>query len=170
MAASKIVFPVGRALLVVGAVLLLAGMLLPWFRVMGTQSQLPAGEYDGAGATNLFNNLSKTPYAWAAYVWLVLVMIFAVISALIGRKFSNFGTSGVLVLALYGILITVADNLVSQGVTSGAAEVSLSYGYFTAIIGSGLIEGGSRLLKPRARPEKELPPQPPPPLVPEEKK
>jgi len=150
MAEQKTLFPVGRVVLLVGAVLLIVSLFLPWFVIGGSQQRLPAGTYDGVGITNVLNTLAQGPYAWAAFAWLILVVVFGVTSAFVGRKFSMFGTSGILVLALYAILIFVAANLINQGVTSGAATVGFAYGFFLAIIGSALIETGARLKKPAA--------------------
>jgi len=133
MAEQKTLFPVGRVVLLVGAVLLIVSLFLPWFVIGGSQQRLPAGTYDGVGITNVLNTLAQGPYAWAALAWLILVVVFGVTSAFVGRKFSMFGTSGILVLALYAILIFVSANLINQGVTSGAATVGFAYGFFLAI-------------------------------------
>jgi len=70
-------------------------------------------------------------------------------SAFVGRKFAMFGTSGILVLILYEILIYVAANLASsQDPSGGTTTISFSYGFFLAVIGSALIETGARLKKP----------------------
>ena len=156
MAEEKRIFPVGRIVLIVGAGVLLLGVFLPWFHLGGTNPQLPAGDYTGVGLTNLLNDLAKGPYAWAAFAWLVVVVVLAVVAALMGRKFSNFGTSGVLVLVLYAILIYVAANLSNQSSSSGSGDVSFAYGFFPAIIGAALIETETRMAKPK--PMAEAPP------------
>jgi|GEM_PF-3101746 len=151
--AKKSLFPVGRVLLLVGAVLLIISLFLPWFLIGGPRTDVRAGTYDGVGLTNLLNDLAKGPYAWAAFIWLILVVIFAVISAFVGRKFAMFGTSGILVLVLYAILIFVAANLASSNDPSGGtATVAFAYGFFLGILGSALIEAGARLKKPAAAP------------------
>ena len=143
MAETKTLFPVGRVLLLVGAVLLVVGLFLPWFTISGNRQDVVAGEYTGVGLTNLLSDLANAPYAWAAFIWLILVAIFGVMSAFVGRKFAMFGTSGILVLALYAILIYVAANLASsQDPWVGTATVSLTYGFILAIIRSALIEAG----------------------------
>lgn len=163
MAEPKTLFPVGRVLLLVGAVLLVVGLFLPWFTIGGSRQDVVPGDYTGVGLTNLLNDLANGPYAWAAFIWLILVVVFGAASAFVGRKFAMFGTSGILVLILYAILLFVAANLASsQDPSGGTATVSFAYGFFIAIIGSALIEAGARMKKPAAAPM----PAPPAPATP----
>lgn len=154
MAERRRLFPAGRALLAIGAVLLLFSLFQPWFRLSGAQERLPAGEYTGVGMTTLLNGLAQGPWAWAAFGWLGVCVIAAFAGAIVGRRVASFGTSGILVLVLYAILIFVAANLVNQGASSGLAEVSFVFGFFGAIVGSALIEAGSRVARPAAVPER----------------
>ncbi|HYM41071.1 MAG TPA: hypothetical protein VEY12_13160 [Thermoplasmata archaeon] len=157
MAEAKRVLPAGRILLAVGGVLLLVALFLPWFGIGGNQSQLPAKDYNGIDLTTLLNNLAKGPYAWLAFAWLLIVAFLAFVAAGIARKIANFGTSGVLVLILYAILLIVAQNLVNQNATSGNATVALEYGFIVAIIGAACIEAGMRLFKAPAAPQEQPP-------------
>jgi len=166
MAETKTLFPVGRVLLLVGAVLLVVGLFLPWFTIGGARQDVVAGSYTGVGLTTLLNDLANGPYAWAAFVWLILVAVFGVMSAFVGRKFAMFGTSGILVLILYAILIYVAANLVSsQDPSGGTATISFAYGFILAVIGSALIETGARLKKPAPAAMPAAPPAAAPPAT-----
>ena len=153
MAETKRIFPVGRVVLLIGAAALLFGLFLPWFRISGTGTQLPAGDYTGVSFTTLLNDLTKAPYPWAAFAWLLVCVVVAIVAALLGRKFSNFGASGVLVLVLDATLIFLAKNLANQACSSGSAQVAFAYGFFPAIIGSALIETGTRMSKPKVKAE-----------------
>ena len=111
-------------------------------------------------------NLANGPYAWAAFFWLILVAVFGVMSAFVGRKFAMFGTSGILVLILYAILIYVAANLASsQDPSGGTATISFAYGFIFAVIGSALIETGARLKKPAPAAMPAAPPAAAPPAT-----
>ncbi|MGQ0797986.1 MAG: hypothetical protein ACT4OI_09035, partial [Methanobacteriota archaeon] len=94
------------------------------------------------------------PWAWAAFGWLGVCVIAAFAAAIVGRRVTSFGTSGILVLVLYAILLFVAANLVNQGASAGLAEVSFAFGFFGAIVGSALIEAGSRVARPAPEPER----------------
>ncbi|MGQ0796885.1 MAG: hypothetical protein ACT4OI_03335, partial [Methanobacteriota archaeon] len=70
MAERRRLFPTGRALLAIGALILLVTLFQPWFRISGAQERLPAGEYTGVGMTTLLNDLAQGPWTWAAFGWL----------------------------------------------------------------------------------------------------
>lgn len=148
MAETSRVSPVARVLLVVGAVLLLYSLFLPWFTVTGSRPELPAGTYTGVGSTELLNLLAKGPWAWIALGWLLVCSIVAIAVAALGRRTHNFGTSGILVLVLYAILFLVASNLVNQQAAGSNAGISFTYGFVGAVAGSALIEAGSRFPRP----------------------
>jgi len=138
-----------RGLLVLGAVVLLISLFLfPWFTVTGSRPELPAGTYNGLGSTELLNTLAKGPWAWIAFAWLFISAIVAIAVAAMGRRTHNFGTSGILVLILYFLLLFVAANLVNQQASGANAAVSITYGFVAAVAGSVLIEAGSRLPSP----------------------
>lgn len=149
MTEAKRVLPAGRVLLAVGGVMLLVGLFLPWLGITGNQAQLPTKDYSGIDATSLLNDLAKGPYAWIAFAWLLIVAFLAFAAAGLARKVANFGTSGVLVLILYAVLVVVAVNLVNQNNTSGSAGIFFEYGFFVALIGAACIEAGMRLFKAR---------------------
>lgn len=148
MAEASRVSPVARVLLVVGAALLLYSLFLPWFTVTGSRPELPAGDYTGVGSTELLNLLAKGPWAWIAFGWLLVCSVVAMAVAALGRRTHNFGTSGILVLVLYAILLLVAANLVNQQAAGSNAGISFMYGFVAAIAGSALIEAGSRFPRP----------------------
>jgi hypothetical protein len=148
MAAGSRVSPVARVLLVLGAAVLLYSLFLPWFTVTGTRPELPAGTYTGVGSTELLNSLAKGPWAWIGFGWLLVCSIVAIAVAAVGRRTHNFGTSGILVLVLYAILLLVAANLVNQQAGGSNAGISFAYGFVGAIAGSALIEAGSRFPRP----------------------
>jgi uncharacterized membrane protein YhaH (DUF805 family) len=151
MVDTKAVSPTARGLFVIGAALLVVGLFLPWFSVAGTQEKLPADTYTGVGTTELLNSLANGPYTWIAFGWLLACAVIALIVAVVGRRAHNFGTSGVLVLVLYALLLYVAANLVNQQSAGANASVSLAYGFVVAIVGSALIEAGSRYPRPTAK-------------------
>ena len=154
MAERRRLFPAGRAALGVGALLLLVSLFLPWFVVTGAQERLSAGTYTGVGSTTLLNDLAQGPWAWAAFGWLTVCVIAAFTSATMGRRVTNFGTSGILVLILFAILVYVAANLINEGVTAARADVTFAYGFFSALVGSALIETGTRIARPAGPPER----------------
>jgi len=146
---TKRLFPTGRLLLAVGGGLLLVGvLLLPWFSVGGQQADFPPDDYDAYAVSDRLNVLSDGPWAWIAYAYLFVVVILAFLFAGLGRKISNFGTSGILVLILYAILVYVAIDLINRSATAGAlATFGIAYGFVLAFVGTILIEVGSRLTK-----------------------
>jgi|SRR3990170_2313302 len=148
MVETRNVSPLARVLLVLGAAILLLSLFLPWFTVAGEEPQLPAGTYTGVGSTDLLNSLGRGPYAWIAFAWLLVCSIVAIAVAALGRRAHHFGTSGILVLVLYAILLFVAANLVNQQASASSAGVSIVYGFVVAVAGSALIEAGSRFPRP----------------------
>ena len=148
------VSPVACVLLVVGAaVLFLSLFYIPWFTVTGSRPELPAGTYTGVGTTELLNFLAKGPYGWIAFAWFIVCSIAAIVVAVLGRRSHNFGTSGILVLVLYAILLIVAASLVNQQASGSNAGVTFQYGFVVAVVGAALIEAGSRFPRPvRAKP------------------
>ena len=149
MVGVKKISAAARGLLVIGAIVLLISLfLVPWFTVAGSRPELPAGSYDGVGSTELLNSLAKGPYAWIALAWLFVSAIVAIAVAAMRRRTHNFGTSGILVLILYAILLFVAANLVNQQASGANASISFGYGFVAAVAGSALIEAGSRLPSP----------------------
>lgn len=148
MAEGSRVSPVARVLLVAGAALLLYSLFLPWFTITGTRTDLPADTYTGVRSTELLNSLANGPWAWIAFGWLLVCSVVAVAVAAVGRRTHNFGTSGILVLVLYAILLLVAANLVNQQAAGSTAGISFVYGFVGAIAGAALIEAGSRFPRP----------------------
>jgi len=149
MAGAVRVSPAARVLLVVGAVVLLLSLfLVPWFTVTGSRAELPAGTYTGVGTTELLNGLAKGPWAWIAFAWFIVSAIAAIAVAAVGRRTHNLGTSGILVLVLYAILLLVAANLVNQQASGANAGIGFEYGFVAAVVGSALIEAGSRFPVP----------------------
>lgn len=145
---TKRLFPTGRLLLAVGGAMLLVGVLvLPWFSIGGQQADFPPGDYDAYKTSDRLNVLSDGPWAWLAYAYLFVVVILAFLFAGLGRKISNFGTSGILVLLLYAILVYVAIDLINRNATGGLATFGIAYGFVVAFVGTILIEVGSRLTK-----------------------
>ena len=153
MAERRRTSPVGRALLAVGAVSLAASVFLPWFSISGDSSEIPPSDYTGVTATDLLNRLAQGPWTWAAFGWLIVVVVIAFVSAGSGRTFANLGTSGILILVLYFILVAVSINLTNQAGTSGSASIELAYGFLVALTGSALIEVGTRIPKPKPKHE-----------------
>lgn len=128
--------------------MLLYSLFLPWFTITGSRADLPAGTYTGVQSTELLNTLAGGPWAWIALGWLLVCSIVAIAVAAVGRRTHNFGTSGILVLVLYAILLLVAANLVNQQAAGSNAGISFSYGFVAAIAGGALIEAGSRFPRP----------------------
>jgi len=149
VAGERWISPVGRTLLVVGGIVLVAGLFLPWLSISGNSTEIPPGDYTGITATELLNRLARGPWTWAAFAWLIVVVVIAFVSAGLGRSSSNFGTSGILILILYVILVYVSINLTNQDGTSGTAGFGLAYGFLVGLMGSALIEVGTRIAKPR---------------------
>jgi len=52
------------------------------------------------------------------------------------------------VLVLYAILLLVAANLVNQQASGANAGIGFEYGFVAAVVGSALIEAGSRFPVP----------------------
>lgn len=136
----------GRALLVAGAVVLFGSLFyLPWFVVSGTRADLPPGTYDGIGSTGLANTLLGGPWAWIAFVWLVVSAIAGLAIAVLGRKTRRLGTLGIIVLLLYAFLLVLAPTYLNLPASTGTASVTIAYGFVAAVLGSALIEAGARL-------------------------
>src|SRR3989442_14033436 len=133
----------GRALLVAGAGVLLGSLfVLPWFAVSGTRPDLPAGTYGGMGSTELVNALLSGPWGWIAFLWLVVSAFLAIGIAVVGRKTRRIGTSGIVVLLLYAVLLVVAPPYLNPQASSAAVSVSFGYGFVAGVLGSALIEAG----------------------------
>lgn len=142
------VSPAARVLLVAGAAVLLFSLFyLPWFTIEGARAELPEGTYNGVQSTELLNALAQGPWGWIAFGWLLVCAIVAITVAGLGRRTHNFGTSGILVLILYWILLFVAANLVNQQAAATNATINFGYGFVAAVAGSALIEVGGRLPK-----------------------
>ena len=145
MAGMRVISAGGRALLVAGAAVLLGSLfVLPWFQVSGTRPDLPAGTYGGMGSTELVNTLLSGPWAWIAFLWLLVSAFLAVGIAAVGRKTRRIGTSGIVVSLLYALLLVVAPPYLNPQALSGTVSVSFGYGFVAAVLGSALIEAGAR--------------------------
>jgi len=153
MAGMRAISAGGRALLVAGAVVLLGSLfVLSWFEVSGTRPDLPAGTYGGMGSTELVNTLLSGPWGWIAFLWLVISAFLAIGIAAVGRKTRRIGTSGIVVLLLYAVLLVVAPPYLNPQASSGAVSVSFGYGFLAGVLGAALIEAGARWPRPmRAR-------------------
>src|SRR2546422_7286803 len=149
MAGMKAISAGGRALLVAGAAVLLGSLfVLPWFAVSGTRTDLAAGTYGGMGSTELVNSLLSGPWGWIAFLWLVVVAFLAIGIAAVGRKTRRIGTSGIVVLLLYVLLLVVAPPYLNPQASSGTVSVSFGFGFVAGVLGSALIEAGGRLPRP----------------------
>lgn len=154
MVGARKISAAGRGLLVLGAAVLLISLVplpwfnVPWFTVAGTRPEFPEGTYNGFQSTELLNSLANGPYAFVAYAWLFVCAIVAIAVAATGRPTHNVGTSGILVLLLYAILLIVGANLFNQQGTPSDAAVSFAYGFVAAVAGPILIEAGGRLPSP----------------------
>jgi hypothetical protein len=136
-------------LLVVGALLLFGSLFYPpWFVVSGTRTDLPSGTYNGMGSTGLLNTLVGGPWAWLAFVWLVISAIMGLAIAAIGRRTRRLGALDLLVLLPYAFVLVVAPTYLNLWGSPGTASVTFAYGFVTAVLGSVFIEAGARL--PRA--------------------
>ena len=145
MAGMRAISAGGRALVVAGAALLLGSLfVLPWFAVSGTRPDLPAGTYGGMGSTDLVNTLLSGPWGWIAFLWLVVSAFLAIGIAVVGRKTRRIGTSGIVVLLLYAVLLVVAPPYLNPQASSAAVSVSFGYGFVAGVLGSALIEAGAR--------------------------
>src|SRR2546426_9346520 len=149
MAGMRAISAGGRALLVAGAAVLLGSLfMLPWFEVSGTRPDLPAGTYGGMGSAELVNSLLSGPWGWIAFLWLVVAAFLAIGIAAVGRKTRRIGTSGIVVLLLYVLLLVVAPPYLNPQASSGTVSVSFGYGFVAGVLGSGLIEAGGPLARP----------------------
>jgi len=149
MAGMRAISAGGRAFLVAGAAVLLGSLfVLPWFEVSGTRPDLPAGTYGGMGSTELVNTLLSGPWGWIAFLWLVVSAFLAMGIAAVGRKTRRIGTSGIVLLLLYAILLVVAPPYLNPQASSGTVSVSLGYGFVAGVLGSALIEAGARWPRP----------------------
>lgn len=149
MAGMRAISAGGRALVVAGAALLLGSLfVLPWFAVSGTRPDLPAGRYGGMGSTELVNSLLGGPWGWIAFLWLAVAAFLAIGIAAVGRKTRRIGTSGILVLLLYVVLLVVAPPYLNPQASSGTVSVSFGYGFVAGVLGSALIEAGARWPRP----------------------
>ena len=149
MAGMRAISAGGRALVVTGAALLLGSLfVLPWFAVSGTRPDLPAGTYGGMGSTELVNSLLGGPWGWIAFLWLVVAAFLAIGIAAVGRKTRRIGTSGIVVLLLYVVLLVVAPPYLNPQASSGTVSVSFGYGFVAGVLGSALIEAGARWPRP----------------------
>jgi len=149
MAGMRAISAGGRALVVAGAALLLGSLFaLPWFAVSGTRPDLPAGTYGGMGSTALVNTLLSGPWAWIAFLWLVVSAFLAIGISVVGRKTRRIGTSGIVVLLLYAALLVVAPPYLNPQASSGSVSVSFGYGFVAGVLGSALIEAGARWPRP----------------------
>src|SRR5207249_11934295 len=138
-----------RSLVVTGAALLPAGrFVLPWVAVSGTRTDLPAGTYGGMGSTELVNSLLGGPWGWIAFLWLVVAAFLGIGIAAVGRKTRRIGTSGIVVLLLYVVLLVVAPPYLNPQASSGTVSVSFGYGFVAGVLGSALIEAGARWPRP----------------------
>src|SRR2546422_8494343 len=150
MAGMRAISAGGRALLVAGAAVLLGSLfVLPWFAVSGTRTDLAAGTYGGMGSTDLVNSLLGGPWGWIAFLWLVVAAFLAIGIAAAGRKTRRIGTSGIVVLLLYVVLLVVAPPYLNPQASSGTVSASFGYGFVAGVLGSALIEAGARLPRPR---------------------
>ena len=149
MAGMRAISAGGRALVVTGAALLLGSLfVLPWFAVSGTRPDLPAGTYGGMGSTDLVNSLLGGPWGWIAFLWLVVAAFLGIGIAAVGRKTRRIGTSGIVVLLLYVVLLVVAPPYLNPQASSGTVSVSFGYGFVAGVLGSALIEAGARWPRP----------------------
>src|SRR6266704_784551 len=150
MAGMRVISAGGRALLIAGAAVLLGSLfVLPWFAVSGTRPDLPAGTYGGMGSTELVNALLGGPWGWVAFLWLVVAAFLAIGIAAVGRKTRRIGTSGIIVLLLYALLV-VAPPYLNPQASSGTVSVSFGYGFVAGVLGAALIEAGARWPRPMA--------------------
>ncbi len=151
------VVPCGRVLLLVGSVLLLVSYFLPWFTVPSPILGI-GDQYLGTSTRTYYglDGIATLPLAFfggglsalLASVWLFLVVVFGVASAIGVRRFSWFGISGILLLALAAIQMFVAAKYGGITITSGTPSVGFAYGFILAVIGSASIEAGARLKTP----------------------
>jgi len=149
MAGIRAISAGGRALLVAGAAVLLGSLfVLPWFTVSGTRPDLPAGTYGGMGSTELVNALLGGPWAWVGFLWLVVAAFLAIGIAAVGRKTRRIGTSGIIVLLLYALLLVLAPPYLNPQASSGTVSVSFGYGFVAGVLGAALVEAGARWPRP----------------------
>src|SRR3989442_3246247 len=154
MAGMRAISAGGRALVVAGAALLLGSLfVLPWFAVSGTRPDLPGGTYGGMGSTDLVNALLSGSWGWIAFLWLVVSAFLAIGIAVVGRKTRRIGTSGIVVLLLYAVLLVVAPPYLNPQASSAAVSVSFGYGFVAGVLGSALIEAGAPLARPGRAPD-----------------
>src|SRR2546427_18981 len=130
----------GRALLVLGAALLLVSLFgnlvfpstyVTWFTLSGNQPQLPAGAYTGIQVTELLNTLVSGPSLWIAFGCLLVSAAAAIAIGGIGERTRPFGTFGVLVLLLYAGLLYVAADQYNQHAPAGKATVAIGDRFLT---------------------------------------
>ncbi len=143
----RAIIPFGWLLLLVGSILLLGSYALPWLMATGYDSGTYSGiMLSGHLASHLFYSYGfLTAVAWFAWVpSLILVAVFAITSALVGRRFLWLGTSGIIILALGALLVLVVPDRLHFG------TVSFTHGFTLAVIGCTLIEAGARLKAPAA--------------------
>ena len=146
MAGMKRISAGGRALLVAGALLVLYSLFYaPWFVVSGTRTDLPPGTYNGMGSTGLMNTLMGGPWAWFAFVWLVISAIMGLAIAAVGRRTRRLGALDLLVLLVYAFYLVVAPNYLNLPGPTGTASGAFAYGFLAAVLGSVFIEAGARL-------------------------
>jgi hypothetical protein len=143
----------GRGLLVVGAAVLLASMLLPqltWFTLSGGGAELPLGTFTAYESTQTLQALAKEPYAWIGFAswigfaWMFVSATAAIAIAGIGERTRRFGISGIVILLVYAGLLYFTAYQLSLPLSGENAAVSIGYGFVAAVVACVLIEIGSR--------------------------
>src|SRR3989454_11983330 len=102
------------------------------------------------GSTELVNALLSGSWGWIAFLWLVVAAFLAIGIAAVGRKTRRIGTSGIVVLLLYVVLLVVAPPYLNPQASGGTGSVSFGYGFVARVLGSGLIEAGAAWPRPGA--------------------
>ena len=91
------------------------------------------------------NTLVGGPWAWFAFVWLVISAIIGLAIAAVGRRTRRLGALDLLVLMVYAFYLVVAPNYLNLPGPTGTASGAFAYGFLAAVLGSVFIEAGARL-------------------------
>lgn len=149
----------GRALLVLGAAVLLASLVVPlltWFTVSGDSSRFPGGTYTSFQSAGLLTSLVEGPWApigLLSYVGFGLLLVCAtagLAAAGMGRRTRNVGSLGIVISLLFAGLLYLTAYRMNLPLTGSDAAISIGYGFVAAVAGSALLEAGGRW--PRAVP------------------
>jgi hypothetical protein len=145
----------GRALLVLGAAVLLASMVLPlpllaWFTVSGDSPEFPEGSYTSFQSAVLLNSLGEGPWApigllsYAGFGALLICATAGLAAAGMGRRTRNVGTLGIAISLLFAGLLYLTAYRLNLPLTGPEAAISIGYGFVAAIAGGALLEAGGR--------------------------